>query len=425
MTEQWDIIVVGARCAGSATAMLLARQGYRVLVVDSAKFPSDTISTHLLHPPAVAALERWRLLDRLEATGCPAISKYSYDFGPFTISGRPGTAAAQVAYCPRRTILDKLLVDAASEAGAEVRESFTVDEIVTHGERVTGIRGRANGKTVTESAKVVIGADGRHSLVAKTVRPPQYHEKPPVQVSYYTYFSNLPTDGFRTTIRPYRGWATMPTHDDLTLVIAGWPIAEFEENRKDVEGNYFKTFELVPAFAERIRHAKREARFVGTSVTGYFRKPFGPGWALVGDAGYNKDFITGLGIMDAFRDAELCATALHETNSRVKTFEESMQIYQRTRDDQALPMYEFTYQIAPLDPLPPEFQQLLAAAHGNQRAMDAFVQMTGGVLSPTEFFSEQNVQRILAAAASRVSRAPSEPELPQIAGAAGQRSSFS
>ena len=408
MTEPWDIIIVGARCAGSASAILLARRGYRVLVVDSAKFPSDTVSTHLLHPPGVAALERLGLLDRLEASGCPAISKYSYDFGPFTISGRPGTTAREVAYCPRRTILDNLLVDAAAEAGAEVRQGFTVEELVSHGGRVTGIRGHANGKTVTESARVVIGADGRHSLVAKTVRPEQYNEKPPVQVSYYTYFSNLPTDGFETHIRPHRGCGVMPTHDDLTVVIAGWPIAEFEENKKDVEGNYFKVFDLMPAFAERMRHAKREARFVGTSVPGYFRKPYGPGWALVGDAGYNKDFITGLGIMDAFRDAELCATALHETFSLAKTFEEAMQGYQRTRDDQVLPLYEFTYQLAPLEPPPPDFQQLLAAVHGNQRAMDGFAQVAAGVLSPTVFFSKENVARIFAEAGSPAAEAPTQ-----------------
>jgi 2-polyprenyl-6-methoxyphenol hydroxylase-like FAD-dependent oxidoreductase len=411
MTEQWDIIVVGARCAGSVTAMLLARRGYRVLVVDSAKFPSDTVSTHLLHPPGVAALERFGLLDRLEASGCPAISKYSYDFGPFTISGQPGITAAEVAYCPRRTILDNLLVDAASEAGAEVRQGFTVEELVLRGGRVAGIRGHASGKTVTESARVVIGADGRHSLVAKSVRPEQYNEKPPVQVSYYTYFSDLPTDGYEVYLRPYRGCGVMPTHDDLTVVIAGWPIAEFEENKKDVEGNYFKVFDLMPAFAERVRHAKREARFVGTSVPGYFRKPFGPGWALVGDAGYNKDFITGLGIMDAFRDAELCATALHETFRGAKTFEEAMHVYQRTRDDQVLPMYEFTNQLAPLEPPPPDFQQLLAAVHGNRRAMDAFAQVAAGVLSPTEFFSNENVQRIFAAAAGPTSSAPTESEL--------------
>ena len=122
MSEPFDAIVVGARCAGSPTAMLLAREGHRVLLVDRATFPSDTVSTHLIHPPGVAALENWGLLERVLATGCPPVDTYAFDFGPFTISGAPGTAAAPVAYAPRRTVLDKLLVDAAAEAGAEIRE---------------------------------------------------------------------------------------------------------------------------------------------------------------------------------------------------------------------------------------------------------------------------------------------------------------
>jgi 2-polyprenyl-6-methoxyphenol hydroxylase-like FAD-dependent oxidoreductase len=295
--DPYDAIVVGARCAGSPTAMLLARKGYRVLVVDRATFPSDTLSTHLLHPPGVAAMERWGLLDRLIATGCPPIDTYTFDFGPFTISGAPGTEDAPVAYCPRRTLLDKLLVDAASEAGAEVREGFTVKEIVSEDGRVTGIRGHSKGgEDVTEHARVVIGADGRNSFVAKAVGAEQYNEKPQLLCGYYTYWSGLPMDGhFDVYIRPDRSFAAAPTHDDLTLVVAGWPFAEFEANKTDVEGNYLKMFDLAPEFAERIRGAKREARFSGTAVPNYFRRPFGPGWALVGDAGYNKDFITAQG----------------------------------------------------------------------------------------------------------------------------------
>src|SRR3954470_18697085 len=126
MRQLYDAIIVGARCAGSPTAMLLARKGYRVLVLDRATFPSDTVSTHVLQPLAVAALARWGLSDRLHATGCPPIHTYTFDFGPVTISGAPATAEAPVAYCARRTILDKLLVDAAAEAGAEIREGFAV-----------------------------------------------------------------------------------------------------------------------------------------------------------------------------------------------------------------------------------------------------------------------------------------------------------
>jgi 2-polyprenyl-6-methoxyphenol hydroxylase-like FAD-dependent oxidoreductase len=398
--HRYDAIVVGARCAGSPTAMLLARKGYKVLVVDRATFPSDTVSTHLVHPPGVAALRRWGLLDRLVATGCPPIDTYSFDLGPFTISGAPGTDDAPVAYGPRRTVLDKLLVDAASEAGAEVREGFTVEDVVVDDGRVTGVRGHSKGgQTVTEHAEVVVGADGRHSLVAKAVGPEQYNEKPQLLCGYYTYWSGLPMDGrFENYIRPDRAFAAWPTHDDLTLVIGGWPFAEFEANKRDIEGNYRKMFELAPPFAERVRAATREARLVGTAVANFFRKPYGPGWALVGDAGYNKDFITAQGIHDAFRDAELCATALDETFAGARSFDVAMGEYRSTRDEHVLPMYELTTQLATLEPPPPEWQQLLGAVHGNQQAMDGFARVTAGVTSPAEFFSEENVGRIFATA---------------------------
>ena len=171
MGKAFDVIVVGARCAGSPTAMLLARRGYRVLAVDRASFPSDTVSTHILHPLAVGALSRWGLLDRLVATGCPAIHTYAFDFGPFTIAGAPARRRIPIAYCPRRTILDKLLVDAATESGADIRENFAVEEIIVEGGRVVGIKGRSKqGGAVTEHADVVVGADGRHSMVSEVVQ---------------------------------------------------------------------------------------------------------------------------------------------------------------------------------------------------------------------------------------------------------------
>jgi 2-polyprenyl-6-methoxyphenol hydroxylase-like FAD-dependent oxidoreductase len=399
----YDVIVVGARCAGSPTAMLLARKGYKVLVVDRATFPSDTVSTHLLHPPGVAALGRWGLLERLVATGCPPIHTYTFDFGPFALSGAPGTADAPVAYAPRRTVLDKLLVDAAAGAGAEVREGFTVQAIVMDdGGRVTAIRGHGkHGGTVTEHARVVVGADGRHSLVARTVQPEQYREQPPLLAGYYSYWSGLPMEGrFETWVRPDRGFAAWPTHDDLTLVIGGWPMAEFQANKHDIEAKFLKMLELAPAFAERVAGATREARFVGTAVPNYFRRPYGPGWALVGDAGYNKDFITAQGIHDAFRDAELCATALDEWCSGASSFDAAMAAYQTKRDTQVLPMYELTTQFATLEPPPPDLQRLLGAIHGHQEAMDEFARVMAGVTSPADFFAEQHVERLLTQAAA-------------------------
>jgi len=399
MTKAFEAIVVGARCAGAPTAMLLARKGYRVLLVDRATFPSDTVSTHLVHPLGVRALAEWGLLERLAATGCPPIHTYRFDFGAFTISGWPGTDDAPVAFCPRRTILDKLLVDAAAEAGAEVREGFAVDEILIDDGRVVGIKGRSKeGSSSIERADVVVGADGRQSAVAKAVRAEQYDEKPPLLAAYYTYWSGLPMDGrFENYIRDSRGFAVMPTHDELTLIIAGWPYAEFEDNKKDIEGNYLKTIELAPSFADRLRGAKREARFVGAAVPNYFRKPNGRGWVLVGDAGYNRDFITAQGIMDAFHDAELCAAALDNSFSGARRFEDAMADYQRTRDGRVKAMYDFTCQLATLEPPPPEMQQLFAAVHGKQKAMDGFARMNAGTISPAAFFAPENVNAIMAA----------------------------
>jgi flavin-dependent dehydrogenase len=321
--DRYDVIVIGARCAGSPTAMLLARQGHRVL-----------------------------------------------------------------------------LVDAAAESGVEVREAFTVDEIEFDDGRVAGIRGHApGGGPVVEHGDLVVGADGRFSLLAKAVGPEQCHERSPILCGYYSYWSGLPAEGsFAVTARPERGWAVAPTHDDLTLVVAGWPYRDRDTYKHDVEGTYLGMFDLAPEFAERIRGATRESRIAGTGVENYFRKPFGPGWALVGDAGYNKDFITAQGITDAFRDAEHCADALHRALSGTQPFDEVMAEYQATRDAHVLPMFEFTCQLATLEPPPPEMQQLLAAMHGNQDAMDGFARVNGGVTSPAEFFSEESIGRILGAA---------------------------
>jgi 2-polyprenyl-6-methoxyphenol hydroxylase-like FAD-dependent oxidoreductase len=396
--SDYDAIIVGARCAGAPTAMLLARQGHRVLLVDRASFPSDTLSTHLIHAPGVAALRRWGLLDRVVATGCPPIETYSLDFGPVLISGTPHPAAdgESIAYAPRRTVLDKILVDAAARAGAEVRERFSVDDILIEDGTVVGLRGRHDGgRSVIERAQVVVGADGWNSRVARTVQPDQYHTKPMLQTSYYTYWSDLPVDGMQTVIRPDRGWAAIPTNDDLTLLVVGWPQAEAAAYKADVEANYLSTLELAPQVAERVRGATRQARFAGGSVPNFFRKPYGPGWALVGDAGYTKDPITAQGISDAFADAERCATALGQAFAGTRGYGHAMAEYQAVRDEHALPIYDFTTELATLEPPPPEVQQLLGAIHGHQDAMDRFVSVVAGTVSPVEFFDPASIEQML------------------------------
>ena len=386
MTE-YDVIVVGARCAGSPTAMLLARQGLRVLVVDRATFPSDTRSTHILHPPGVAALERWGLSRGVD--GCPPIHTYFVDFGEFALSGAPGTSDSPVAFAPRRTALDQALVEAAAAAGAEVRQGFTVTEVLVAEGRVIGIRGReSGGRTVTEHARLVIGADGLHSTVAEAIRPEQYREQPRLLAGYYAYWADLPMDGrFETYVRPGRGIAAWPTADGLTVVISGWPYGEFGRLRTHAEQHYLDGFDLVPAFAARIAGARRETKVVGAAVPNYFRKPFGPGWALVGDAGYHKDFITGQGMHDAFRDAELCAAAVAEALEGSRAFEDAMADYQSARDQQVSGMYDLTCELARLEPPPPELQQVLVSLAGSQSGMDLFARVCAGVTQPEELFA--------------------------------------
>jgi len=402
----YDAIVIGARCAGAPTAMLLARRGHRVLLVDRAAFPSDTMSTHLIHPPGVAALARWGLLERLAATGCPPIDRYTFDFGPVVVAGAPQPADGIAhAFCPRRTVLDALLVDAAVAAGVELRERFVVDELTTADGAVTGIRGHERGHArVTERARVVIGADGRRSLVARTVRPEQYDERPTRAALYYAYWRDLPTRGFETVIRAEqrRGWAAAPTHDGLTVVPFGWPVAERDANRRDLEGSFRASVAAAPEFAQRLRGARRVSRFIGTAaLPGYFRTPYGPGWGLVGDAGYHKNPMTAMGINDAFRDAKHVAQAIDDDAAGTRPYVDGMRAYQRARDEDVRPIYALTDEIAQLLPPSPQMQQLLAAMRGDQEAMDGFVSVQASTLSPAAFFAPANVARIMQRAAQR------------------------
>ena len=402
MTNAYDAIVVGARCAGAPAAMLLAQRGHRVLLVDKATFPSDTISTHIIHPSGVAALERWSLSKPLKETGCPPFTDYALDFGPVTIAGRlrpvEGTG---YALCPRRTVLDKLLVDAAVRAGAELREGFTVDDVLVEGGAVVGVRGHQKGGAAdTHRARVVVGADGRNSQIARAVRAERYDERPVISVGYYAYWSGLPADGFAGYIRPRAAFAFVPTHDGQTMGVMSWPRADFDAVKSDVEGHFMRDVAQVPAVHARVHAAKRETRFVGTAdLPNFFRKPFGPGWVLIGDAGHHKDPITAHGISDAFRDADAMAAALHGWLAGARPFDEALAEYQRERDAQARPKYDLTLQIANLeDPPPPDMQQLIGAMAGNRQAMSDFLSTVAGIIPAPEFFAPENTARILAQA---------------------------
>jgi len=394
----YDAIVIGARCAGSPTAMLLARKGYRVLLVDRATFPSDTISTHYLHQITIARLQRWGLLKKVLASNCPPIFKLVFDFGPFALTGAaPAVDGIAAAYSVRRTLLDKILVDAAVAAGVEFRDAFSVDGLVNEDDYITGIRGHSmGGAAVTETARLVIGADGRNSLVARTVQAPEYHVYPPSTFIYYSYWSGVPTDALEYYPREGLSIVVFPTNDSLTCISTSCPHATFLQFRTDIERNFWQHLERVPIFAERVRAGKREERFLGTSdLPHFFRKPYGSGWALVGDAGYHKDPLGGEGITDAFRDAELLTEAIDAGFSGRRSLEAALADYERQRNEVAMPVSGLVRQFASLALPPPEQIQFFAALRENPVETSRLFGTVAQVVPVLEFFAPENMQRII------------------------------
>ncbi len=404
----YDAIIVGARCGGSPTAMLLARRGFKVLLVDRATFPSDTISTHILWPHGAELLRRWGLLDRLAATGAPPMCRQMrFDVGPFALCGTiPDPNVGAGGFCPRRTVLDNLLVNAAAEAGADVRESFTVDELLVTDGTVVGIRGHSAGaRPLEERARIVVGADGVHSVVARTARAPEYDVRPVAVCCYYSYFSGIAQDDLELYVRDGCAFGGAPTHDGLHIVIVNWPAAQFPTVRADIERRARQVLELSVDFSARVSAGHREEKWYGTAgVPGFFRKPFGKGWVLVGDASYNKDPITAQGMSDAFIDAEMLAEALGAALAGDGPFEELLAAHEVARNERVRPMYEFTTQLATLEPPSPEMQALFHALRGNQNATNAFLSAISGAIPLADFMSNDNIGRIMSAANDAVPR---------------------
>ena len=397
-----DAIIIGARCAGSPTAMLLARRGFKILLVDKATFPSDTLSTHILWPLGAELLERWGLLDSVAATNAPPICRRMiFDVGPFALRGTiPDANDGNGGYCPRRILLDTLLLRAAAESGAEVREAFTVDELLVQDDVVVGIRGHSkNGAPVDERARITIGADGVNSLVARAVRAPEYENRPVAACGYYSYFSGIVQDDIKLYIRDHFAFGCVPTNAGLHLLMFNWPARDFQKIRSDVEGYVWRALEASPDLLGRVRDGRREEPWYGTAgLRGYFRRPFGSGWVLLGDASYNRDPITAQGMSDAFIDAAQMTEALDGCWTGKSSFEALLADHESRRNERVRPMYEFTTQLASLEPPPPEMAALFAALHGNQAATNAFLSAITGAIPLADFMSPQNVSRIMAAA---------------------------
>jgi len=347
-----DVLIVGARCAGAPLGMLLARKGYAVTVYDRCAFPSDAISTHLIWPPGVAALHRWGIWESILAAG-PAILHKSFASFPDGDLIGPLHAVDGIDYAIslRRFKLDAVLVSAARDAGVEIRERTVVDDVIVEHGSIVGIRGHAVGSRshFKERAALVVGADGKDSLVARAVRAAKYIEAPSLTASYYTYVIDRETDPDTIELyrRPPREFLFFPADEGLTMVNLVMSSALIPEFRKNVKSNFFAAFDEHPQLGGRLRRAKQVAPIRGaTELPNYYRQSYGPGWALVGDAGYHRDPIRAQGIHDAFLDAEDLSKALASGLDEREPMEAALQARQERRDDRTRKPFELALKAA-------------------------------------------------------------------------------
>jgi menaquinone-9 beta-reductase len=347
MKRQFDVIIVGARAAGASLAMLLARQGVKVLAVDRASYGSDTLSTHALMRPGVLQLHRWGLLDAVRATGAPPIRTVGFHFpdSRLTVDIRPADGI-DALFAPRRTVLDRILADAARAAGAEIRFGVAVDTLQRDlSGRVTGIVGRdERGRETSPSAALVVGADGIRSVVAQAAGAAVTREARRDGAVVYGYFRNAGFDGYQWAYAPGISAGVIPTNDGEACVFVGMGTRRFRnEFQRDLTGNFRRLLqEASPEIARRIAGSEARGRLRGfAGIRGYYRRPWGEGWALVGDSGFFRDPITTHGISDAFRDAELLARAVTGASSFAE--------YEKLRDETTGDLFEVTDKIAGYD----------------------------------------------------------------------------
>lgn len=356
--SRYDVVIVGARAAGAATAMLLARRGRRVLLVDAGTYGSDTLSTHALMRPAVLQLSRWGVLPRLEREGTPPIRRtvFHYDDEVVDVPIKPKDGVPAL-FAPRRTLLDRVLVDAAAEAGAEVRHrTRLVDLVRSRGGRVEGaVLQGSDGTSREVRGDVVVGADGMRSTAARLVDAPVTRRGRSACANLYGYWEGLPGDAYHWYWRTGAAAGAIPTNGGLTLLFASVSDRELADRaRAGVESAYRGILlEAAPELAEGLSQARLTGPLAGfPGRRGFMRRPWGAGWALVGDAGHFRDPITAHGISDALRDAELLADALAEGS------EQALSRYEAARDALSVRFFELTDRIASLEWDTPELKSL-------------------------------------------------------------------
>ncbi|WP_083441232.1 NAD(P)/FAD-dependent oxidoreductase [Nitriliruptor alkaliphilus] len=360
-TDRYDAIVVGARVAGASTAMLLARSGLRVLVVDRDRYGSDTLSTHALMRGGVLQLSRWGLLDELVAAGTPPVHRTVLRYGTTeeTVEVQPGPHVPAL-FAPRRTVLDRLLVDAAVRAGAEVRFRTCLTDLLRDDDgRVVGIEARGeDGERWTATAPVTIGADGIRSLVARQVGAGTYAAGVHASAMVVGHWSGVDVDGYHVRYGPGAAAGLIPTNDGRACCWVATPAAGFTDQRREPAlGMTGVLGVLAPDWADALDAGVRHGPIRGfAGVPGYLRQPWGRGWALVGDAGFFKDPLTTHGMTDALRDAELLARAVVGAAGSARALDAALAGYHDTRDRFAGELLRLSDAIAAYDWEPGELR---------------------------------------------------------------------
>jgi 2-polyprenyl-6-methoxyphenol hydroxylase-like FAD-dependent oxidoreductase len=351
----YDVIVVGARCAGASTAMLLARSGQRVLMIDRARFPRDTLSTLYIQQAGVAHLARWGLLDEVRESGCPPLDRISYRIGDVRLAGRPRPVPdAGVAFAPRRAVLDAILARAAVRAGVEFRDGCSVEGLIREGDRVVGVHCRTGRGTVDAvRAALVVGADGMRSSVAAAVDAPMLVEDSPKTCVYYSFFAGA-ADHFELYEATGQWIGAVPTNDGATLVQAYFPQSAYPQVRQDAAAAFERNVRgAAPELYERMLAGGQVERLFGTGdQRNFFRTAAGPGWVLVGDAGHHRDSITARGITHAFRQAQLLTDLLRDAGggdlADSAGTDAALAMFGKRRDEALIDDYHDTLSVAKL-----------------------------------------------------------------------------
>jgi 2-polyprenyl-6-methoxyphenol hydroxylase-like FAD-dependent oxidoreductase len=345
----WDVVVVGARAAGAATTLLLARAGLRVLCLDRTRFGADTLSTHALTRAGVVQLHRWGLLADVVAAGTPPVRRTVFHYGDedVSVSIRPA-AGVDALYAPRRSLIDAVIAKAAGASGATMRFGTAVTGLLHDADgRVTGVatRGR-DGSAGAERAGLVVGADGRQSVVATSVGAPAELRGRTASAFVYGYWADLPVDGYEWFYRPGVSSGAIPTNDGLTCVFVGAPPGTVARLVR-TGGAQHAVGALAGSLGPRLAAARQVGglRYV-RGRRAYLRRSWGPGWALVGGAGYWKDPLSTHGMTDALRDAELLARAVRAAPVPGSDQIDALASYQAVRDGLARPLLEVSERIA-------------------------------------------------------------------------------